>query len=84
LSYDIIQVDWTICPITARSQTVGKVLQGNADPCLLYGDANTIRTKVEKMVNAFGAENYIANLGHGMLPDHDPDNLRVYLETIVI
>ena len=30
-----------------------------------------------------GVNGHIANLGHGMHPDHDPEHLRVYLEAIV-
>lgn len=70
-------------PAASRLRTEGKVVQGNADPCLLYGDKKTIRAAVEKMVTQFGTKRYIANLGHGMLPDHDPEHLRWYLEAVV-
>jgi uroporphyrinogen decarboxylase len=80
-AYDIVSLDWTVTPQNARKRT-SKVLQGNADPSLLYGEPETIRKAVEEMVTAFGKEKYIANLGHGMYPDHDPEHLKVYLEAI--
>lgn len=72
-------------PVLAR-QSVGddKVLQGNADPSLLYGDPAVIREYVGEMIGKFGTTRYIANLGHGMYPDHNPEHLRAYLEAVVI
>ncbi|KAJ3356523.1 hypothetical protein HDU83_000874 [Entophlyctis luteolus] len=82
--YDVIQLDFTISPAFARAQTHGrKVLQGNADPSLLYASPEKIRSEVEKMLDAFGTDRgYIANLGHGMYPDHDPEHLKAYLQAI--
>ncbi|CAG8441681.1 2756_t:CDS:2 [Diversispora eburnea] len=84
IGYDTISLDWTIDPIYAKNITKGKVtLQGNLDPNMLYGDHDTIRASVRKMLEAFGtSERYIVNLGHGILPTVDPENARVFLETI--
>ncbi|KAJ1569937.1 hypothetical protein HK096_009312, partial [Nowakowskiella sp. JEL0078] len=84
IDYDVISLDWTINPVLAKERTKGKVtLQGNADPSVLYGTPDVIRKEVERMLNAFGtSKRYIANLGHGMYPDHDPDHLKVYLEAV--
>ena len=30
----------------------------------------------------FGPQRYIANLGHGMLPTHDPEHLRVFVDAV--
>jgi uroporphyrinogen decarboxylase len=79
--YDVLSLDWTISPENARKRTK-KVVQGNADPSLLYGEADTIKTAVKEMLKGFGKEKYIANLGHGMYPDHDPEHLKAYLEAI--
>ncbi|KAJ3326362.1 hypothetical protein HDV06_000238 [Boothiomyces sp. JEL0866] len=80
--FDIIQVDWTMDPKKTRENSKSKVLQGNADPSLLYGSKETIYQNVEKMIDGFGVKKYIANLGHGMYPDHDPEHLKYYLEAI--
>lgn len=68
--YDGMSLDWTIDPTLARKRTGGKItLQGNADPCLLYGNKDTIRDYVKNMLGGFGTrERMIANLGHGMYP----------------
>jgi uroporphyrinogen decarboxylase len=66
--YDIVSLDWTISPKDARNRIKTKTLQGNADPSLLYADKDVIRENVRKMVNEFGKNKYIANLGHGMYP----------------
>ena len=81
--YDVISLDWTISPRQARQSAPSKTLQGNADPCLLYAPKNKIRSAVQEMVSEFGKSKYIANLGHGMYPDHDPEQLKLYLEAIV-
>jgi uroporphyrinogen decarboxylase len=85
LEYSVVSVDWTVAPDQARHHTHGKVtLQGNADPSLLYADPPVIRSTVKKMLAGFGTQRrYIANLGHGMYPDHDPEHLKAYLEAIV-
>ncbi len=67
-SYDVVSLDWTMDPKQARKVIKTKTVQGNADPCLLYAPPETIRKTVKEMVQEFGTRNYIANLGHGMLP----------------
>ncbi|TPX44482.1 uroporphyrinogen decarboxylase [Synchytrium endobioticum] len=82
-NYDVVSLDWTMNPSNVRAVTKDKVaLQGNADPTLLYADKDTIEKEVRRMLADFGTQGYIANLGHGMLPDHDPEHLKWYLEAI--
>ncbi|XP_045135504.1 uroporphyrinogen decarboxylase-like isoform X2 [Portunus trituberculatus] len=83
LKYEVIGIDWTVDPILAR-ELVGpnKVLQGNLDPCALYGDKKSIDTAVKEMVQKFGRHRYIANLGHGMYPDMDPDHLAAFVQAV--
>lgn len=71
--YDVVGLDWTIDPTAARGRVEGKVsLQGNMDPCALYGTPESLRAEVKRMLKEFGTKGYIANLGHGMHPTHDP------------
>ncbi len=76
-------LDWQVDPMWAR-QKVGnsKTLQGNLDPAVLYGDFGKIRKETQEMLQNFGSQNYIANLGHGVYPDIKPDNLKCFIETI--
>jgi uroporphyrinogen decarboxylase len=81
--YDVISLDWTMAPEAAR-HTVGDraVLQGNLDPCALYAAPEALRREVQHMLAGFGPHRHIANLGHGMLPDHDPEHARVFVEAV--
>ena len=83
LNCNTIGLDWTINPQDARI-IIGsnKTLQGNADPCLLYADEKTIELEARKMVNAFGKQRYIANLGHGLYPDVDKNKVKFFIDCI--
>lgn len=41
-----------------------------------------IRYAVKNMLRKFGTQRYIANLGHGMHPGHDPEKLATFIDTI--
>ncbi len=82
-AYDVVGLDWTMDPQEARRRVAGQVaLQGNMDPCLLFANPEKIRAEVKRMLTAFGRGGYIANLGHGMLPSHDPEHARVFIEAV--
>ena len=69
--YNTMGRDWLHDPAEAYqlAQSKGKVLQGNADPGILYGSHESITKVVENMVAGFGGgkKGWIANLGHGKL-----------------
>lgn len=83
LNCNTIGLDWTMNIEESRT-IIGntKTLQGNADPCLLYADRDTIKKETHKMLKAFGKERYIANLGHGLYPDTDKDNVKYFIDCI--
>ncbi|XP_036410463.1 uroporphyrinogen decarboxylase [Megalops cyprinoides] len=81
--YDVVGLDWTIDPRSARERTGGKVsLQGNMDPCALYAPKEMIGEIVKKMLEGFGLRGYIANLGHGVYPDMDPEHVGAFVEAV--
>lgn len=81
--FDVIQVDWTIDPAEARRRIgPSKTVQGNMDPCILYGSDDSIRAEVRRMITGFGTQKYIANLGHGMHPTHNPDKLKIFIDAV--
>ena len=80
--YDVISVSWKTSPTVARSQCPDKVLQGNMDPAVLYAGDAEIRKTVERMVSEFGREKYIANLGHGMMPDMKPEMAASFINAV--
>lgn len=79
----VIGLDWNMEIETSR-ELIGasKTLQGNMDPCLLYADAETIRSETEAMLHRFGPTRHIANLGHGLYPDIEKDKVKLYVDTI--
>uniref|UniRef100_A0A674P9L6 Uroporphyrinogen decarboxylase n=1 Tax=Takifugu rubripes TaxID=31033 RepID=A0A674P9L6_TAKRU len=81
--YEVVGLDWTIDPQSARERTGGKVsLQGNMDPCALYAPKERISQIVKKMLEGFGKKGYIANLGHGLYPDMDPENVGAFVDAV--
>jgi uroporphyrinogen-III decarboxylase len=60
-----------------------KALQGNLDPCELFGSAETIRAAAFQMLDGFKGHPHIANLGHGMLPGHKPEALQAYFDAVM-
>ena len=81
---DCLGVDWTTDLSLARELTADKVaLQGNLDPCVLYGDDAVIESEVKKVLDSYGAGNgHIFNLGHGMHPDMQPEKLAVLVNAV--
>ena len=76
-------VDWTCSPEMARKLTGGKkVLQGNLDPAWLLAPIAQIKEKTQQMIRAFGKEHYIANLGHGILPEVPVEHARAFIEAV--
>ena len=84
--YNTIGLDWLHAPAEAYkvAQAKGKILQGNADPGVLYGSRESITKVVEDMVAGFGGgkQGWIANHGHGITPFVKPDDLKFYFEEI--
>jgi len=81
--YDVVGLDWTIDPVEAR-KLVGKnvTLQGNFDPCNLYAPAADIDSSVQSMAKSFGRERWIANLGHGIYPDMEPESVQAFVDAV--
>jgi uroporphyrinogen decarboxylase len=67
---------------SAIHKTRPMVIQGNLDVSVLYADEERIRSEVRKMIDGFGTDRYIVNLGHGMLPDHDPVKLGIMIDEV--
>lgn len=76
-------IDWCITPAEARRLTNSSItLQGNFDPAWLLTDPATIKKAVTSMIDAFGVHRYIANLGHGILPNVPVDNARAFVNAV--
>ncbi len=78
-----IGVDWTVAPKVARALTGNKVtLQGNFDPVRLLSPPKVIKTMVKDMIDEFGKDKYIVNLGHGILPHVPLDNAKAFIDAV--
>ena len=82
LDCNVVGLDWNMGIAESRTLVPDKVLQGNLDPCALYGSFKTIEQATRKMLDGFGPFNHIANLGHGVYPDIDPEKVKCFIRTV--
>lgn len=82
LNCQVIGLDWNMDISETRRMIPHKTLQGNLDPCVLYGSFKEIEKHTKKMIKNFGGQKYIANLGHGVYPDTDPDKVKCFIDTV--
>lgn len=76
-------LDWCVTPKMAREMTSNKItLQGNYDPTKLLQPISQIKADVKAMIDEFGAQRYIANLGHGILPNIPVENAKAFVEAV--
>lgn len=76
-------VDWTCTARNARYLSGGQItLQGNFDPSRLLSPIPEIKAGVHKMINEFGKNKYIVNLGHGILPNIPVDHAKAFVDAV--
>lgn len=81
LSCDVIGLDWNMEIGESRRMIPDKVLQGNLDPCALYGSLADVKRETKQMLDQFGDARHIVNLGHGLYPDIEVDNVKCFIDT---
>ena len=81
---DVIGIDWQTDAAEARRRLPASrvALQGNLDPCWLYAEPALIRERTRRMLDDFGGQAHVANLGHGILPDVPVDHARTFIDTV--
>ena len=78
-----VGIDWCITPQMARQLTNNSItIQGNFDPAMLLAPIQEIKSAVTKMIDAFGTQRYIANLGHGITPNVPVDHARAFVDAV--
>lgn len=83
LNCETIGLDWNMDIRKARTEIgPNKTLQGNMDPCLLYSSFENIQRETINMLKEFGPQRHIANLGHGVYPDTDPEKVKCFVQTV--
>jgi uroporphyrinogen decarboxylase len=81
---DALGIDWT-CSLTSARRAVGDrvALQGNLDPMALYAPPERLRSEVRAVLNDYGSgPGHVFNLGHGVLPDIDPEQVGLCIDTV--
>ncbi|MCF6522751.1 uroporphyrinogen decarboxylase [Streptomyces sp. JJ36] len=74
---DVVGADWRVrLDEAARRVGPGKAVQGNLDPAVLFAPREAVAAQADEVLQAArGVEGHIFNLGHGVLPETDPDAL---------
>ncbi|MFI2741814.1 uroporphyrinogen decarboxylase [Zhouia sp. PK063] len=76
-------VDWTCSAQNARYLTGGNItLQGNFDPSRLLSPIPEIKKMVTQMINDFGKDKYVVNLGHGILPNIPVAHAKAFIDAV--
>ena len=83
LNCETIGLDWNM-GIAESRRMIGehKTLQGNLDPAALYGTPKEVEAATILMLDQFKGSRHIANLGHGVYPDINPEMVKVFIETV--
>jgi len=81
---DVVGLDWHIGLGTARAILGDKIaVQGNLDPTVLYAPKSHIEAEVSRIINEnAGRPGHIFNLGHGILPNVDPEHAKFMVECV--
>ena len=82
LSCEGLAVPWQVPIAEARRRFSGKVLQGNLDPGALLAGKDIARAKARRIVDAMKGHPHVFNLGHGLVPETDPDVLAAVIEEV--
>ena len=72
---DGLNLDYEIDPVWAKKNLTNVVLQGGMDPKRLLESEEEIYKEAKKYLDIFTDVPYIFNLGHGLVPETDPDKL---------
>lgn len=78
-----IGIDWCVTPQLARQLTGNRItLQGNFDPAKLLAPIPQIKQGVKEMIDGFGTQKYIVNLGHGITPNVPVDHAKAFVDAV--
>ncbi|WP_058042331.1 uroporphyrinogen decarboxylase [Streptomyces roseifaciens] len=81
---DVVGVDWRV-PMDEAARRVGpgRALQGNLDPAVLFAGHKAVELKAREVLDAAsGLEGHVFNLGHGVLPNTNPEALTRLVEYV--
>ena len=78
---DVISIDYNIDPSKIRD-SIDITVQGGLDPKILLQSKDIVKNEVTKYLKTFDKKRYIFNLGHGILPDTNPDMVKYLVEIV--
>jgi uroporphyrinogen decarboxylase len=80
---DVVGVDWRV-PLDEARRRVGPgvAVQGNLDPALCFAPWEVVAAETRRVLERGGGTGHVFNLGHGVLPDTDPDVLARVVELV--
>ncbi|MFT4298620.1 MAG: uroporphyrinogen decarboxylase [Aeromicrobium sp.] len=81
---DVVGVDWRV-PLDEAVRRIGpeRSVQGNLDPTLLFAPPEVVEREARRVIEqGRAARGHVFNLGHGVLPDTDPDALTRLVEVV--
>ncbi len=85
MSPDVLGCDWQ-SDIVGIKKSIGTrpiAVQGNLDPMLLYASPEVLRDRANRLIESLRPyPGHIFNLGHGILPDMKPENVKVLVDTV--
>ena len=77
-----LSLDFELDPIWAKQNLSNFCLQGGMDPKILFKSEKEVLREVDKYLTVFKGLPYIFNLGHGLLPNTNPDILKCVVEKV--
>ena len=78
---NVISIDYEVDPIKI-AKTIDIPIQGGMDPKCLLLEKNEMLKNAKKYLDIFKNHNYIFNLGHGMIPETNPENVKVLVDFV--
>jgi uroporphyrinogen decarboxylase len=80
---DVVGVDWRTPLGVAIGQVGDRAVQGNLDPTLVFAPPDVMTQRAAEIIEAGrAARGHVFNLGHGVLPSTDPDQLKRLTEFV--
>ena len=78
---DIINIDYNVDPSVIK-ETIEIPVQGGLDPRILLQNKDIVKNEATKYLKTFDKKRYIFNLGHGVLPNTNPDTVKYLVDVV--
>ena len=80
---DFLALDWRTPLVPTWDRLGMPAIQGNLDPVILFAEPEVIKKKAEHILDQVnGRSGHIFNLGHGILPNTSPDNVKMLVDFV--